>query len=151
MKMGFLWHSPTAAHLVQFSSSSVQSPSSNRSGTFSLLTALTWKNLVAHHISPSMTGHLAWGLLLSGDAFRWLLKNSIAFPLVGLSMELLFLQSDHILLSTWEFSNCWSQNIRILLKSDKNKKRSYRGFLMVCSHLWLWEEDLTPLWDIWKI
>lgn len=52
---------------------------------------------MAYHISPSITGHLAWELLLSGDASRWTLKNTIAFPLVGLRESLLFVQSDNIL------------------------------------------------------
>lgn len=100
MYTGFLWHSPMAAHLGQLSSSSVQSVPSVFNDNFSPLMDPMWKNLVACHISPSTIGHLAWELLLSGDAFGWIAKNRIAFPLIGLKMLPLFVQPDQILLFT---------------------------------------------------
>lgn len=79
-------------------------------------------NFVAHHISPSSTGHLVWGLLLSGDALGRRVKNRIAFPFVGFKMLLLFAQSDQtLLLSCDGFSH--DQHLTIHPKSITKKQK----------------------------
>uniref|UniRef100_A0A2P2L8I0 Putative prolyl 4-hydroxylase 12 isoform X1 n=1 Tax=Rhizophora mucronata TaxID=61149 RepID=A0A2P2L8I0_RHIMU len=75
----------------------MHSLSSESTKTFRPPMALGKNDLLAHHISPSRTGHLAWELLVSGDALGCTLKNKIAFPLVGLRTVRLFVQSDHSL------------------------------------------------------
>lgn len=116
---------PQRSPMRKFSSSSVQSTPSDCIESFSLLVPLRWKVLVAHHISP-LTGHLACELLLSGVALRCRLKNTIAFPLVGFRMSILFVQLDHIFFCS-KFSQLVKTNRKI-----KHELMLIEGFL---SHL----------------
>jgi hypothetical protein len=81
MYVGFLWHSPIAAHLGQSSLSSEHGASVLTSGGLS--NDLTWIHFVADHFSPSITGQLPWRLPVSAVALTWRLKNSSASPFFG--------------------------------------------------------------------
>lgn len=76
-------HSPRAAHLSQLSCWSVQSPPAPTV----LSNESTWIHFVADHFSPSITGHPAWRLRVSGIAFGWRLKNRSASPLRGFTVN----------------------------------------------------------------
>lgn len=76
-------HSPREAHLWQLSCWSEQSPPAPTV----LSNESTWIHFVADHFSPSITGHPAWRLSVSGVAVVWRLKNRSASPLRGFTMQ----------------------------------------------------------------
>lgn len=83
MYSGLLVHSPSAAHLSQLACWSAQSPPAPTV----LSNESTWIHFVADHFSPSITGHPAWRLSVSGVAFGWRLKNRSASPLRGFTVH----------------------------------------------------------------
>ena len=86
IQLGFLAHSPTAAHWGQRALSSSH-PSDEPACLTGRSNDLTWIHLVADHFWPSMTGQLPCKLSESVVASGWRLKNSKASPLTGLTVE----------------------------------------------------------------